>query len=51
LEGRDGHGISPFGLGGEMDAVGEGLHCPCILPLGDEGSRTSNLVPRRLARR
>lgn len=28
LEGRDGHGESPFGLRGEMDAIGESLHYP-----------------------
>jgi hypothetical protein len=43
LEGGDGHGISPFGLGSEMDAVGQGLHTMggflLILRRPDEGSR------------
>jgi hypothetical protein len=39
LEGGYGHGISPFRLGGEVDAVGKSLHCLLILRRPDEGSR------------
>jgi hypothetical protein len=42
LEGRDGHGISPFGFGGEVDTVSEGLHCGTILLLGNQGSRSAD---------